>query len=169
MTKSFLSPSVDVWAWCDKSNTGRRPPASDRLIWASANSLIITADSTFDDKGATTVEERLNWNTEMQRLDLDLRRCESLFFFFTPPCVLSNQGSTTNEKRQSKFLLSLLLISQDTVFLMSHFTRDSIPTSLNKTGFDPSPLPFIFCLKYMAANSGSWCSICGESKWTNVT
>ncbi len=50
----------------------------------SANSLIITADLTFDDKDETIVEERLNRNTEMQ--ELDLKGCErkeiQTFFFF---------------------------------------------------------------------------------------
>lgn len=164
MTKSFLSPSVDVWAWCDKSNAGRRPPASDRLIWASANSLIITADSTFDDKGATTVEERLNWNTEMQRLDLDLRRCESLFFFLR--LHVSYQIKVPQQTRSGRVNFSFHFCSFRRIQFSSCHT---LPETRFQPGFDPSPPPFIFCLKYMAANSGSWCSICGESKWTNVT
>lgn len=134
---------------------GHQPPtglSEQRAAAAStsANSLIRTAGSTFNDKGDVTVEERLSRNTEMQGLDLYLRGCE---------------GED----------LSLLLISQDTIFLMSYLTslpETQAPASLNNLGFDLSSLPFYFLFKawaLMAANSGSWCLVYGESRWTNVT
>lgn len=132
---------------------GHQPPtglSEQRAAAAStsANSLIITADSTFDDKGETTVEERLSWNTEMQGLDLDLRGCEGEDFFFFLRLHVSYQIKAAQQTRSSrvKLLFSLLLISQDTVFIMSHLT------SLPETRLQPASSlwsilsPFLFSL-----------------------
>lgn len=121
---------------------------------------------------------RRSFWTEMQGLDLDLRGCEGdeiqrVFLRFH----VSHQIKVPKQTRSSrvKLLLSLLLISQDTVFLMSHLPslpeHRFQPASTNKALIYPrSPFYFLFkAWTLMAANSGNRCSVCSWSRWTNVT
>lgn len=142
----------------------------------STNSLIITADSTFYDKAEVAVEECLNCNARIEsgfKEDVKDKKFWGVFL----PLHLSHQVKVPSQMQSSrvKLLLSLLLTSQDTVFLMSHLlslpSRHFEPISTNQALIYPRS-PFYFLFKtwaVMPVNSGNCCSVCGWRRWTNVT
>lgn len=121
---SSLCPSVDVGAVrCGRTVTyithaGCHWPLMDLSDLRAAFTSTVPTCSLIITAGMKQTEERSGVSTKILKCR-DVSGCKRRYFFLLHLCFMSNQGSTANEKQQSKLLFSLPLISQDTVFLLS--------------------------------------------------
>lgn len=112
--------------------------------------------------GRPTMEERLDWNTEMQGGFKRMWKGRSSDFSYTSTCLIKSR--LPQQTRRSRVNYSFHFCSFHRRQFFPHvtlgvFTRDSVPASRSKPGFDARSLPFIFCFKLMVADSDSWCLV----------